>query len=274
MGRLYEIASSGIDEQLQGLGGDPFNGSSATGLRVPTLATPDAQHRYLFLACQFSLGENARAIIRGWRQLVTLGALVSPAGTGETGNRARFVEQEVTSPVFRLPDGNVSFHLRRLGPPNARGWPQYQPSNLTDLRSFKKGWADGPALLYQSYTIPAADEFYVDLTAYTPPNLGRPWGTSLSDGQLNAVYDLRTQWRTHGAWDNSLDLVVDGPDTIAMFISVQQSAGATPITVGGVPATLAQMPNGIPEEQFITAMSALGLSVIYWRVGASLIVEM
>jgi hypothetical protein len=266
--RIIELASSGVDEYLQGLTGDPFGGAEAVGLRVPTastasLATKGERHRYLFLLASFSLGSPmgnaAEARILGYRQLVTIGKNV-----GTLAN-PRFVEQEVTTPGFRLPDGNVSFHIHRLGPPNAQGFPRGEPANTTELRSFKKNWSDGSALLYDTYTIPAGNGFYVNLTAYAPPNGGRPWGTPLRAGQQGTFYDLRTPWRTAHAW-SSLDMWLRGPDTIAFFASVRQSAGAQPPAGISSPS---QIPNAMPEEQFIAAFPG----AIYWRVGGSLILE-
>jgi hypothetical protein len=261
--RLVEITTTGIDEFLQGIGGDPYGGSSWVGLRVPKLATPDFNHRYLFLAASFSVGEGETAIIRGYRQLVTLGKSVG------TTDAPRVQEFEVTSPFWHLPDGDVSFHLRQLGPPNAQGWPRYKPSPL-DLRCFKKGWSDGPALLYQDYTIPAGDKFYTHVTAYTPPARGQPWGTPPSDGQQGTFYDLRTPWRDAHAW-SSLDMAVEGPETIGLFISVRQSAGN--YSVATSPLNFSE--GLLPEEQFIGNFGGgdAGIRPIYWRVGASLIVE-
>src|ERR1700719_4318654 len=71
--RIVEIATYGIDENLQGIGADPYGGSSWLGLRVPTLPTPDTNHRYLMMLASFSLGERAKARIVGYRQLVKLG---------------------------------------------------------------------------------------------------------------------------------------------------------------------------------------------------------
>jgi hypothetical protein len=255
--RVFEAASSGIDEFLQGIGGDPFGGSSAVGLRVPALATVSQFNRYLFLLASFSVAESVKATIRGYRQLVTIGKSIG------SGSAPRFVEQEVTSPAWRFPDGNVSFHLHRLGPPNSQGFPR-PASNLTDLRSFAHNFADNPALLYGAYTIPAGDSFYTHLTGYLPPNAGKPWGTPLRAGQQGTFYDLRTPWRTHGAW-HALDIELDGPDTIALFASVRQTAGTVT-----TPNTLANTPNSMPEEQFIAAYAP---GVVYWRVGGALMVE-
>lgn len=260
MGRLIEIASSGFDEWTQGIGVDPWSGSSPMGLRVPTLATPDPQSRYLFLLASFTIGEGASVKVKGFRQFLSLGTAL---------NSTRFIEQEVVSPAFRLPDGNVSWSLRRLGNPNARGFPQVGPTPL-DLRSFKKGWSDGPALLYADYSIPAGNRIYPQLTAYTPPNSGRPWGTPLPVGPSGPFTDLKTPWKATQAW-RSLDLDINGPDTICFFASVWQSAGT--YTVAAPSASFSGL--NIPEEAF---MANFGGSEdvarpIYWRVGGALIVE-
>lgn len=251
--RIVELASSGIDESLQLIGGDPFGGSSAMGLRVPGLATPNKASRYLFNAASFSVGEGESARILGWRQLVTIGA--------KQGQRV--IEQEVTSPVFRFSDGNVGFYLRRLGGPNSQGVPAPTPAGNV-LPSTARGMSILPALLYQAITVPPLDGYYVDLTAYTPPNGGRPYGTAVEPGfERN---DLATPWRTHGAW-SSLDVKIEGPETIAMFISVSQTNAGTR-TALTPPGTF--YPGGLSaEEQFLLNFP----TAVYWRVGASLIVE-
>jgi hypothetical protein len=264
--RIIEISSSGPDEFLQLIGGDPFEGSSAAGLRVPTLALPavagTAKNRYLFNGCAFSIGEGGRARILGYRQLVTIGQ--ANVGEGESPT-PRFVEQEVTSPVWRFQDGNVWMGLRYGGGPNMQGIPPqtpvpYLPPNGT---SFQFGM--GSSLLYESITLPADDSFYVDLTAYVPPNAGRPWGDPIQSGC--DWLSLQTPWRTHGAW-NSLDIEVEGPDTVAVFISVLQTDPSTRRPLA-VPETV--YPAGIPaEEQFLLNYP----NAVYWRVGASLIVEL
>lgn len=260
MGRIIEIASSGFDEYLQGQAGDPWGGSSAMGLRVPTLATPDKNNRYLFLLASFSIGEGASVTIKGYRQFASLGVVQSPG---------RFIEQEITTPNFRLPDGNVSWAIRGLGPPNAGGYPKQGPTP-DDLRSFKKNWADGSCLLYQDYTIGAGNKIYTQLTGYTAPNAGRPWGTALPAGQQGNFTDLRTPWRASRAW-SSLDVHVDGPNTVALFASVRQSAGT--YAAASPSASFSGM--NIPEEAFMANFGG-GEDAprpIYWRVGGSLIVE-
>lgn len=257
MARIIEIATTGFDEYLQGIGGDPFGGSYSMGLRVPTLATPDPQHRYLFLLASFTIGEGCPVRIVGYRQFASLGF----------ASAERFWEQPITSPNFRLPDGNISWHLQRLGPARQQ-IAQTEPSP-TDLLSFKKFWADTACLLYQDYTIAAGNRLYMQLESYVPPMQGKPWGSPLTAGHQGTFYDMRAPWNDSQGWQ-SLDMTVEGPDTIALFASVYQSAGAY-----GVASDPLNFPNGLTdEEQFIGNFGGGEVArPIYWRVGGSLIVE-
>lgn len=256
--RIVEISSAGIDEYLQLVAGDPFGGTTASGLRVPTLATPNAKSRYLFNGASFSIGEGAKATIVGYRQYVTIGQ--GAVGEGE-GSPPRFVEQEVVSPNWRFADGNVWMGIRRFGPPNAQSVPKGLPI-AAPLRDTAKYWADNPALLYQEITPNGL--YYPSLTAYTPPNGGRPWGEPIQPG--TDYLDLRTQWRTHGAW-GSLGLEVEGPDTVGFFISVRQTNPSTRAILA-LPETLIGAGLG-PEESFLQNYP----QAVYWRVGVSLIVR-
>lgn len=160
----------------------------------------------------------------------------------------------------------MSWHIHRLGPPDAQGFPK-SASNLTDLRSFSHNFSVNPALLYGAYTIPFGDAFYTHLTAYAAPNAGKPWGTPLRAGQQGTFYDLRTPWRDAHAW-SSLDVELEGPDTVAFFASVRQTAGSAAAV-----NTLANTPPSQPEEQFLAAYGAGG-GVVYWRIGGAMMVEM
>jgi hypothetical protein len=265
MRRVIEIQTTGVDEYLQGIGGDPWRGTSYVGLRVPTLPTSTLDTRYLMNAAAFSIGSGADARIIGWRQLVTIGFQQGTAASGETGNNIRPVEMEVTSPVWRFVDGNVSHHLRSMGPPNGQGNPIF-PQGPVDQPSFKLGWSLTPAVLYQ--TAAGALPIYTNLTDYTPPNGGKPFGSPLYNGlNFGSLYGLSTQWRTPDAW-TSLDIPIKGPDTIAWFISVCQTDPATRTAL--TPPRAGFVACGIPpEEAFLQNYP----NAIYWRVGVSLIVE-
>jgi hypothetical protein len=284
--RRIEIASSGIDEAMQLMGSDPFGSRAHVGLRVPTLSTaalttsngpPQWQNRYLFQACQYSVGEGSVGRIVGWRQLVTIGVeLTVPLPQNPQGPQApaapngkRAVEQLVTSPFWHFPDGDVSFHVTKMAGPNMQGAAFHSPPPAAVPAGTAFRWSMSPGLVWEAITLPAGDPFYVDLTAYRPPNAGRPWGQPLNDGHLKSITDVRTQWLTHGAW-SSLDLGVEGPATIIGWISVAQTDPTSPLRAipGFPPATF--YPNGLSdEEQFLLNFPLAQ----YFRVGMSLVVE-
>lgn len=269
-----EIVTTGIDEELQLIGGDAYGHINSVGLRVPTLATALAAPvvdgapfpnpligRYLFMLASFSIAAGANSRIRGWRQLLTIGVKQHDDELGFT----RVAEQLVTSPFWRFQDGNVSWHLMDMGPPGAQGVPN-DVSNPNDLENFTFRNSITPALLYETATLPVADPFYIDLTAYTPPNQGRPWGTSFLPG-FTTMYDLREPWSQGGLQWQSLDIPIAGPRTIALFASIRQTNPNTRVTLHA-PATF--YPEGLSqEEQFLLNFP----NAIYWRVGASLIVD-
>lgn len=278
--RRVEIASYGVDETRQLSGTSPFGGSAWLGLRVPTLPTstltpagkPRGSFRYLFNGASFSVGAGAKARIIGYRQYHEIGFLQT-SGTSENV-LVRAVTMPVTTPGWAFPDATVSWHFRLLGGPNAQGLPLFTPAPQNG-QNLIKGWATGPALLYQSITLPAGDPYYVDLTAYVPPNGGRPFGRPLTDHpQAATILGLATDWKTPDAW-GSLDVEVSGPDTVAALISVAQTdptAYPPPFTVtGGFAAPLG---DGVtPEDAFLMNAAQAGKHAIQWRVGVSLIVE-
>ena len=283
--RSAEVVTTGIDETLQGVGGDPFNGRSRVGLRVPTLPTASVsgnplQNRYLFNLASIAVPIGGHAHLRGWRMLVTLGV-----NTGSAGS-PRIVEQEVTTPFWRFPDGNISWHLMNLGPPAANGsYGGFGPAGSavvsggntiytgnqatgapTPIPSAYYRFAPTSAFLYESVTIPTSDPFYIDLVNYTAPFQGRPLGVPLIHGGVGSMLDKRIDWG-YGAdvWDR-LDITVR-PTTIALFASVRQSNPATRIAV--TPPGLLY-PNGLSvEEQFLLNYP----NAIYWSVAASLTVD-
>jgi hypothetical protein len=263
--RRFEVFSSGIDEAFQSLGGDPFLGTSNFGLRVPFMPTPDPFSRYLFNLASFNLAEGERATVVGYRMFWSLGVRLGPLGGPFT-----FIEQPVEQPGFYLPDGNVSWHMHRIAHhevPLPNQGPQNPP-----LPSLVFRMSDNPALLYEFVD---ASGFYVNLSAYTPPNLGRPWGTMLKNN-LGTMYDQRTQWRTQGAW-RAMHMPVDGPCTVAFFASVQQTnPSADARVLPPVPSPF--FPNGLSDEwQFIFNFpnsTSTSTGAIIWRVAGALIVEL
>lgn len=272
-GRI-ELASYGIDESLQSFAGDPFGGLSAVGLRVPTKPSGLGQaNRYLFALAGFTVPEGRRYRLIGFRQLLTIGVL-QPGLTPLIPPRVN--EIEVESPFFRFYDGNVSWHIRRMAisepfspirPGNTATMSLVTPGPTpVPLRNLAWKTSDTPALLFQSVTTPNFDPFYVDLTAYSAPNKGRPWGRALSSDLTNFV-DLKVPWRAPDSW-HSLDVPIEGPARIAFYASVKQTdptpANRPPITPSAAdPAGLSLS----KEERFILNFPG----AIYWRVGGALI---
>ena len=257
---IFEVWSSGPDEMLQGIGGDPYDGVTSTGLRIPTLTTPDQDSRYLFMLCGFSMGENERARIIGWRQLATI-------GTVQTGASARLIELEINDSIWRGPQSNISWHLRYLSPSildsyalSSIGHGPVQPILLgTAFRM-----SQSPALLYETLT-PGASGFYKDLSAYVPP--GKPPGEPVA--HLGTLHDMRAHWRSDRAWD-SLDIPVKGAGFYGLFASVRQS----PVTAFSVPSPYNE--NGVPapENFALNFPGGEGSSTaLLWRVAGALVVR-
>lgn len=253
--RRVELVSTGIDEALQNLGGDPYGGTSWAGLRVPAFVTVGPAHRYLFQLCSFSVAEAVNVWVRGYRHGYTLG--VRQSGP-------RVIEQWVTDPFFKMANGNVSWHLRLLGPNEpplvTPGAGPVQPPD----RSFPFQNSDTPGLLYQTATV-AAGGFYTALTAYTPPYGGKPLGVPLTGG-LGTFFDLKTDWRDAQNWQ-SLDIHIEGPAKVVFYASVQQSDTQTSHKVT-TPLTF--FTEGLSsEEQFLLNFPTANI----WRVAGAMIVE-
>jgi hypothetical protein len=257
-----ELASSGIDEMLQGIGGDPFRSLDAVGLRIPGLAN-DPTNRYLFQLVTIPVPRGTRVRVLGYRQLLTLGVLQP---SGEQGG-SRLVELVVRTPTFRLPDGNVSWHMTKV-----TGKPPIE-NRLTNSDNFLFRYGrTGSQLVYETAHFPAANvdpfgrpDFYVTLDAYTPPNGGMPFGTPI----METVHDIRNPWDEPHSED-WLVKEVDGPGTIVMWASVRQTA------LGGSPRII-QTPNpnnlqilGPDEEKFIAQYPG---QVKLWRVAGAVLYE-
>jgi hypothetical protein len=261
--RRKELFSFGIDEQNQGpWKGDPWGSLQAVGLRVPTAPTPGFAFRYLFNLASFQLADGQKALIRGYRLFWTLGT-----GTAGTDEASRVVEQAVTTPFFKLPDGNVSFHLFKFGAGQfgVPGQPPLATLAVPSQVSSAKWWSDTPAILYDSYAT-TPDQFYVNNTGYTPPNAGRPWGRPAVAG-MGYLYGSYTPFETFGAWQ-ALDIGVEGAGVYWLAASVAQTDPDTRPPVGL--SSVSNFPLGLsPEEQFLLNFP----TAVIWRVGGSLVVD-
>ena len=270
-----ESDAQGIDEALQIIGGDPYGRNAGVGLRIPALplvnATPETS-RYLFLLSLFTVARGKTARLRGYRQLVKLGKVFQ----NEEG-LYRPVEFNVTDPQWHPVGGNISWHLMDLGVWGGNGIPGIGPAlgplipAPIGIDNFAWRMSSTPALLFETATLVGG--YYVNLTAYTPPNGGRPWGVPLLEGGFGSFYDLRTPWTASQAW-HSLDVEIVGPKTVGFFASVRQADTSAPDYAltgsGGPPGGASIYGSGLPpEEAFLVNFPTAN----YWRIGGALVVE-
>jgi hypothetical protein len=268
------VSTTGIDETLQGISTDPFGRNLPTGfgLRVPPVITASIvapnQPRYLFLLASRTI-EREKTTIRGIRTGINLG--INRSGTA---NQILPYELPVTSPYWRFPDGNVSWHLVRE--PN--DVPTLQRP-LTDTASWRYLRSDQPAMLYKKGSFDAgaydpltlAPIFYtVGLDGYTPPDF--------SPSQAQPIADLGNMRSIVYPWDpgsdNKLNIVVSGNCRISLYASVLQTNPATRLQ----PAALSSpISSGVsPEDAFLANFTTIGsptVGPVYWRVYGSILFD-
>lgn len=279
MGVRVEVATSGVDESLQGLTSDPYGAviPAWTGLRIPSLR-PNDQTRYLFLLASRKVTKPTR--IRGIRQLLTLGFTITTT-EGESPSQVQTFTLPVSSPSFKAPDGNVSWHL--VSEPNP------DPSISTPVSA---NWVEGPnlryrqsdssALLFENITFEDGVQtayYATTLATYQAPAIGTSQWQPLGGG-LENMHDLRFPWEAARAWD-SLDIpfCAVGERRISLYASVLQTAGL-PAPVSTPVGT--SSPFFGPEIAF--ALTAAGVNaaavsgvtasaVQFWSVGGAIIFE-
>jgi hypothetical protein len=276
---VAEQATVGPDEALQGLASDGYGSLAQVGLRWPFAPARAASEgvravgRYLAVTSQLEIPQGDRRRIRGARILRKIGWRVaqSPADGSFTTD-----ELEVQTAGWRFRDGAMSFHLREI-PPMIMSSVRAGPGPF-DSDGFAFRMAQVPALLYETAHFPIGHlnaqgkpDFYVFLDGYTPPNAGRPWGNSLAN--WGTFYDgERAPWRSSTAW-HALDVTVEGPATVALFVSNLQSNPAGRLNLPAAGATFVSSGTA-PEEAFLLNYThAAGFDVMEWRIATSLVWE-
>lgn len=248
----YEIVTNGPNAEVGFIGSDPYNTNAYTGLVVPDVPSSDIDdERYLFLLARasFRSGEQnpehcgVRLVgIRQYAELVArLPARESPLDSESgppTGATVTF-RKEITSPLWHLPDGNISWHVMIVNvvtrdtrnPANSDGF------NYQDARS--------PALLYQ-LGAPSG-------VGYVPPNGGRPWGTPLA-ASLGNIHELRYPWRSFNS-EYALDIPIPTPCDVLLFASVRQNDPALNPTLDSSTADCAVFSALSEEDRFMVAFN-------------------
>ena len=244
--RRFEVSTVGRDDNLVLVGADPWGSPAFTGLPVPPAGTPEGspQLRYLFMACRARFRAQDRVRLVGLKQYADIFGTVAPEG----GPPYTF-RRQITSPLWRFFDGNISWHVQRI-PPIWRD--QRNPANADSLM-YQDALA--PALLYQSLAG----------GAYVPPNAGRPWGKPLPGCDLGNLHDIRYPW-VDSQSERELSIPIETPCDVVCYISVAQHGVAN---VGPTPST-AQIAAMTPEDQFWLAFKT---TCQYGRVAASMIFE-
>lgn len=270
----FEVGASGVDEALQGLTSDPYGApvASGPGLRVPAFVPTNpvaSNNRMLFLLATRQV--QRRCVIRGLSQTVTIGTNTPVVSGGDRTTQIieRPMELNVTTPTFRFPDGNISWHL--VLEPNIRN---VITRPLTDAPNFCFQEADGPALLYSTMAYAngnvnpvtgAPANYPVGMTAYTPPTITSRWSPL---GGLGCFYDLRFRSLDSSMWNKSVYIEVPAESNcrVSFYASVLQTAGNAFSNT-----TYPVCPSMSPEENFIASGWTNG--VFYWRVGGRMVFE-
>lgn len=242
------ISSAQFDESLNGIGGSALVGDlNSTGIPIPTSSTSAQNERYLFRLCGAVVPDRSVCVVRYLRQLLYIGAEVE-SEEGQADETWKF-EIPVLDPLWRFPDGNVSWHLVKHNPgrpgqtlfPGFPGQPQY--SQRTDMTT--------PALLASS----PADLGYTPLGGGVPPGVGV--------GGLATFRDIRYPWL---ARDHYLGLQIQGPCTIQFYASVYQT---DPDNRPNKPVAIEQAALR-REDVFVLNYP----NAVYTRVGGSMEVDM
>ena len=169
----YEIVTAGNDLSLGFIGGDPYKTNAFTGLIVPSAPSSsigDARYLFMLARAQFQTGERGVRLV-GIRQYVDLVAQVTSEDIPP-----QIFHKEILSPMFRPPDGNISWHVMIID----KTWRDTRNPANADGFIYQDSYS--PALLYQV------------AAPYAPPNAGRPWGTAIG-ASLGNIHDSATRGR-------------------------------------------------------------------------------
>lgn len=252
---VIETSTIGLSEYRQLVGSDPGGSLGVPYLRVPGQPS-SATNRYLFLLAYIKVPENDRIAIVDLRQRVDIGLNV---GNADTAPRPMIMP--VTTDDWSFVDGNISWHLTRVAPDEL--YPYVKGPNDADCFRFRV--TEAPGLLYATATL--ANPFYMNLTAYTPPNGGQPYGRPLTN-DLMTFYDLRfpRNFQQRSVGPRMREIVVDGQCGVALWASVKQTNPGTraPILTQGT-NYFTGLP---PEEAFLQNYAA---NTAYWGVGGSIL---
>lgn len=242
-----EVSSAALDPNQMGVATSPWASDYAcTGLAVPPGPSSNT-NGYLFRLCAVRVAANFFAILRGYRQLITIGQDI-PLGVGGAGGTYP-LQIEVESPLWRFRDGAASWHLRTL-----KGINQEDTSDPAQLPGTDVGlYGVDPSLLMQLGGSPPR---------YLAAGGGQPPGEPIGD--LGTWRDNRGRWYSQGAMQG-LHVLYEGPVDIAMYAWVKQTDPQTrPLLVLTPGQTFLRR-----EDQFLGAYS----NAIYGYVAGAMVLD-
>ncbi len=248
MRRVVVGATAQYDPAKALVGASPFQGDlTSTGIVLPADPTIAQNRRYLCRLFGMSVAQDEYIVIHAVHQLLTIGVPYE-VGDPEQDPTVYNLELPVTDPTWSFPDGNVSWHLRRI--------------NLgRHVSSIYTDFAFAPPFAADREGLTAAILARVPIAAaYLPLNAGHPYGKPV--GSLGTFRDIRFPWTQVTA---DLRQRVDGPCHVTMFASVYQTDPDTRVQ----PPVIADGTYMRPEDRFIINHP----DARYWRVGARMEVD-
>jgi hypothetical protein len=227
------VASTRGTDPGRGFVGGPYPGDIGNvGILIPTAPTVSQYTRYLARLCAVEVPKGHKGRVTSIRQLATLiakipivGEVRQEQGSCTAFTPAIFLEKQIKSPFFSLPDGNIVWFLRAVPIVKQTG---------TMAAAFADGYSRNP------YGLDSAIIALNIAAPYTPPDRGVPPGDEMSE--YGIWYDMRFPWYTHTTNTHALNLEVEGPCAIIMYASIWQ----------GDPTTRPRPDNGLGPEQFMT----------------------
>ena len=201
------------------------------------------------------IGPNQTAYVRSLRYYLWIGASVEIAHGGPYVH----AEVPVITPGWRFPDGNVSFHLRRL---NAG---QYVKSYRGRIPPF--GGSPPPSVTANGLTASLLGTVDQMTELYTPPNGGMPYGQDI--GGLGTTRDVR--FDAYITPNKDLDLKVIGPGAAVVYASVYQTDPTMRINWPTNPSSLWVREGVCSEDKFFITFPE---QARFWRVGAEMTMDL
>jgi len=252
------VYTSSPDPTNQFVGGGPTLGDLGnTGIVLPATPTISQLNRYLVRLCGIRIPPDVKAVIKGIRQYVTLGAEVP---LDDSDNPKIFVwEKQITTPTFKFSDGNIAWFLTKNGPQQSSG-ENPLPSSLASppLGYIQEIFGVTPGILYNQLPQAIAPQPYI------PPFSGTPPGVIVNN-QFGVWRDIRYVWQRFSMTDN-IDYEIQGPGDLCFWASVYQTNPDTRLK----PSNLINCCAVAPEDAFFAEFPDLAR---YYRIAGELLVD-